>query len=250
MSDPQHDPQHDFITIGCADCEHRWTIETYCGDRTCYQCRRKRFARLYPGLVKKVKGWGRIYSLTLTLINIPDRLFLRADVDRILNCFQRLLDRQPFNRIIKSWIRVIHATNTGNGWNLHLHTLYDGKYLAKKQIEKAWREITLGSFIVNISFQTQPERAIRYIMSEFLGDPKPDKKTGEKKVRIRESDRKKYNEVFKRVRLVQCGGQSGGLDLKRRCLCPKCGSPRIMPIWGSEWYMKNVPGSLEAWEFG
>lgn len=247
--DSQHDSQHDFITIGCADCDHRWTIEAYCGDRTCFKCRRKRFARLYPEIVKKVSGWRQVYSLTLTIVNIPDSYFERGDVDRILNYYQRFLDRKPFDRIIKSWVRIIHGSNTGNGWNLHIHILYDGSYLPKPQIKKAWREITHGSHIVDICLQREPERAVRYLLSEFLGEGKVDKETGEKKVRIRECDREKYNEVFKGVRLVQCGGKSGGLDARHRRCCPECGSPRIMPIWASEWYMKDIAGSLEAWEF-
>jgi hypothetical protein len=211
------DPDHPFRTLYCVHCGHPVTFEISCGDRTCPKCRRKWFGYHYKFLVDLVKTWTVIHSLTLTTRNIPDNEFCRNDVKRIRDDFTKLRKRLPD---ILGGFYVTQATNKGRGWHLHLHVVFDGKFIPKERVVRLWSEITGGSFIVDIADVKTPEKAIRYLLADFNGRP-----------RIRPEDFNKYNEIFKGSRLVQPFGIYRKLKIRVPYKCPECGCTSWAFLW-------------------
>jgi hypothetical protein len=195
--------------IYCASCGHPHRVALGCKDRTCPECRLKFFGYHFEVLVALVKGWRAVYFLTLTLKNIPDEAFGRHDVKRLRACFGKLRRRFPQ---IADGFYAVQTTSKGRGWHLHLHTLFDGRYVPKAELSKAWLEITGDSFMVDIRKVEDPKKAVRYLLSDFLQSP-----------RIRPEDYKSFNGVFAGSRIIQAFGRCRKDQLRRPFKCPKCG---------------------------
>jgi hypothetical protein len=179
-------------------------------------CRRKWFGTHYNKIIGYVEKWKRPITVCLTLKNIPDTEFNKGSVKRIRGYFNKLRHRKNFKTSIKGGFYMIQVTNDGNGWHLHMHIIYDGLYIPKKALVNAWREITGGSYIVDIGEAKNPKRAVAYLLSDFSGTP-----------RIREQDKTVYNGVFKGSRLVQAFGCYARTKMSSPYKCPSCG--------GSSW---------------
>jgi hypothetical protein len=147
--------------------------------------------------------------MTLTVRNIPDQLFGRADVAALRGHFSKL--RRRF-KTINGGFYVVQTTNAGKGWHLHLHVLFDGQFIAQKALSKAWADITAGSWIVGIERVQQPERAVKYLLMDFLQAPK-----------IRPEDAGAFNFVFRGSRLVQPFGIYRKTKFRIPYKCPDCG---------------------------
>ena len=204
------DPDHAFIKLYCCHCGEKLPVKLSCGDRTCPECRLKWFGYHFKTLLDVVTAWPSVYFLTLTIKNIPDSAWGRYHVDLIRKNFSRF--RSRFKQIAGGFY-VVQATNRGAGWHLHLHILYDGRYIPKDDISKAWAEITAGSFIVDIMRVDNPRVAVRYLLSDFLQSP-----------RIRPEDQEAFNGVFRGSRIVQPFGKYRKTRFKvGPYKCPKCG---------------------------
>lgn len=215
------DSRHSYSTIYCAHCGRPHRVQLNCGDRTCPDCRKKWFGYHFQTLLDCVSNWKAVYFLTLTIRNIEDAQWGRFQVDKLRKDFS--LFRRRF-RSIDGGFYVVQATNRGKGWHLHLHILFDGHYLPKDAISKAWQEIT-GSFVVQIETVNNPKKAVRYLLSDFLQSP-----------RIRPEDRADYNGVFKGLRLVQPFGKYRKLKLRVPYKCPECGCD----LWFSELQINDL----------
>jgi hypothetical protein len=210
---PSHatdDPDHPIRTFYCSHCGYPLRIKMSCGDRTCPTCRRKWYGYHYGALKQYIASWPKVYFLTLTLKNIPDKEISKWHVQRLREAFSKL--RYLLRPSIKDGYYVIQITNSGAGWHLHLHVLFCGEYLPVALIEKAWHEITKDSYIVNIKLVDKWEYALRYLLSDFRGKP-----------RIREQDREAYNNLLFRSRLVQGFGKYSKIKLRVPFRCPVCG---------------------------
>lgn len=204
------DPDHPVRTFRCAHCGHLLQVKMSCGKRTCPVCRRKWFGYHYGALKKYVSTWSQVYFLTLTLKNIPDGQMTRWHIKRLREAFSKL--RYRFKGAIQDGFYIIQATNCGEGWHLHVHVLYRGKYVSKAAISEAWREITKGSYIVDIKRVERFQKALQYLLSDFSGKP-----------RVREQDVETYNRVFHGCRLVQGFGEYSKIKLRVPFRCPVCG---------------------------
>ena len=203
------DDRHPFLTFYCGRCGHPHRVELSCGDRTCPKCRKKWFGYHYKTLLKCIEPWPDVYFMTLTIKNIPE--IGRYDVVRIRASFTELRKKIPE---IRGGFYVVQATNRGRDWHLHLHVLFDGSFIAKERLSRAWAEATHGSYIVNIKRAESPAKGIRYLLSDFSGAP-----------RIRPEDYDEYNSVFAGSRLVQPFGKYRLTKLSCRdpFPCPVCG---------------------------
>ena len=210
------DPNHEYMTLFCVACGYQHRIMLNCGDRTCEVCRRKWFGTHYNKIIGYVEKWKRPITVCLTLKNIPDTEFNKGSVKQLRGYFNKLRHRKDFKTSIKGGFYMIQVTNDGNGWHLHMHIIYDGLYIPKEALVNAWREITGGSYIVDIGEAKKPARAVAYLLSDFSGTP-----------RIREQDKTVYNDVFKRSRLVQAFGCYARTKMSSPYKCPSCG--------GSSW---------------
>lgn len=207
---------HPFKTLHCSHCGHALKVRLSCGDRTCPECRKKWYGYHYKTLVDCVRTWKSPYFLTLTIKNIPDYLFGRYNVRELREAFGKL--RRHFKRIAGGFY-VVQATNYGRGWHLHLHVLFDGSFIPKDEISKAWKIFSEGSYIVDIKIVIEPKRAVKYLLSDFLQAP-----------RIRPVDRQTFNDVFRRSRLVQPFGCYRKIKLRVPYKCPTCGRVEWMDL--------------------
>lgn len=216
-SEIRGDPRHPFKAIFCEHCGfvHRFKIS--CGRRTCPVCRRKWFGYHFKPLFEVVDEWEIVHSLTLTTRNIPDGEFGRYHVKQIRDWFSQL--RRRFRREISGGFYVVQATNRGKGWHLHLHIIFEGKYIPQKVISNAWEKITGGSYIVDVKDVKDARKAIRYLLADFSGAP-----------RIRPDDCEVYDSVFKGSRLVQPFGKFRTMKFKRPFKCPVCGNDTWVDI--------------------
>ena len=204
------DLDHPIRTLYCSHCGHRLQVQLSCGNRTCPVCRKKWYGYHYGALKQYISTWPKIYCLTLTLKNIPDKEISRWHIRRLREAFSKL--RYRFRPAIKDGYYIIQATNSGAGWHLHIHVLYRGEYLVKAAVSKAWCEITKGSYIVDITLVEKYQKALQYLLSDFRGKP-----------RIREQDVEIYNRLFQGSRLVQGFGEYSKIKLRVPYRCPACG---------------------------
>jgi len=200
---------HPFKTLHCSHCGHGLKVKLSCGDRTCPECRKKWFGHHYKTLVDCVATWKSPYFLTLTIRNIPDYSWGTYCVKDLRAAFGKL--RRRFKRIGGGFY-VVQATNYGRGWHLHLHVLFDGSFILKDEISRAWRIFSDGSYIVDIKQVQSPKKAVKYLLSDFLQAP-----------RIRPEDRPAFNDVFRGSRLVQPFGEYRKMKFKVKYMCPECG---------------------------
>ncbi len=167
-------------------------------------------------------------TMTLTIRNISEKEFCRKRVDELRRYFAKLIHRKFFKRAVKGGFYFIQVTNKGQGWHLHLHVIFNGLYIPKGFLVKAWYEITGGSYIVDIGFARTPAQAVKYLLSDFQG------RKG--RVAIRDEDREIYNRVFKGRRLVQGFGEYAKVKIKKKGICPKCGCDS----WLTEWDLRRL----------
>jgi len=146
--------------------------------------------------------------MTLTIRNIPDAEFGRQNVRELRSFFTKLRRRVRF----VGGFYVVQVTNSGKGWHLHLHVLYDGHYLPQDALSRIWAEITAGSFIVDIQKVDNPKLAVRYLLTDFLQAP-----------RIRPEDVPAFNSIFRGCRLVQPFGKYRNVKFRAPFPCPHCG---------------------------
>ncbi len=205
------DPDHPIKTLYCSHCGYQHKVQLSCGSRVCPKCRRKWFGYHFNSLYRLVQTWPVTNSLTLTLQNILDNEFGRHDVQRIRQYFSTL--RRRFKNEFYGGFYVVQATNIGNGWHLHLHVIFDGKFIKKDRLVAAWRDITGGSYIVDVKRVKDAQKAIRYLLADFSGKP-----------RIRPQDCATYDAIFKGSRLVQPFGAYRSVKLKVPFRCPACGN--------------------------
>jgi hypothetical protein len=210
---PSHapdDPDHPIRTFYCSHCGYPLRIKMSCGDRTCPTCRRKWYGYHYGALKQYIASWPKVYFLTLTLKNIPDKQISKWHLQRLREAFSKL--RYRLRHRIKDGYYVIQMTNSGTGWHLHLHALFCGEYVPVTQIAESWHQITKDSYIVNIKLVEKWEYALRYLLSDFQGKP-----------RIREQDHEAYNSLLHGSRLVQGFGRYSKIKLRVPFRCPVCG---------------------------
>jgi predicted RNA-binding Zn-ribbon protein involved in translation (DUF1610 family) len=204
------DEDHPFITLYCSHCGHRLQVQLSCGNRTCPYCRKKWYGYHFGALKAHISTWPKVYCLTLTLKNIPDKQISRWHVTRLREAFSKL--RYRLKPAILDGYYVIQATNCGAGWHLHMHVLYRGGYVAKAAISQAWCDITKGSYIVDMKLVERWQKALQYLLSDFRGES-----------RIRAQDYETYNSLFRGSRLVQGFGVFSKIKLRVPYRCPDCG---------------------------
>jgi len=202
--------EHRFVTIYCSHCGHPIRVQLNCGDRTCPICRKKWYGHHYFSLLECVKNWKECFFLTLTAKNIPDQEFTKEYLKGMRREFAAL--RRRYESRISGGFYVVQATNRGNGWHVHLHVLFDGAFISVRALSRAWAEIS-GNRIVDIRKVNNPKQAVRYMLSDFLQQP-----------RIREEDHWLYNEVFAGSRLVQPFGKYRKTKFRAQYTCPDCGA--------------------------
>lgn len=158
-----------FAACGC----HAWVVQSVadpdvyrvacskCRDRFCQPCASSRSRRV-AARVAELSTDREIRFLTLTL-RINDAP-LGEQVTRLLRCFARLRRRVMWRRTQTGGVAFLEIKRRAEShtWHPHLHIVVEGVFVEKRDIAKAWHEITGDSFIVKIKLCDSSKRAAYY----------------------------------------------------------------------------------------
>ncbi len=98
----------------------------------------------------QLRGFKKPRLLTL---NVPNFETIDAKTIRWLkSCFTKLrhrkykphdkYDHRSYGDLLNSGLGSLDVTNKGKGWNIHLHSLFDGSFIPFKKINPVWESIT------------------------------------------------------------------------------------------------------------
>jgi hypothetical protein len=209
---------HPFASMYCLECGGILKIPIWCGDRLCPICAKQR-ARKYAKYLKvKVKGIlanrRRVRFITLTVRNTWK---IDYGFKNLRTAFTRLRGRTLWKDNVLGGCYGIEVTNDGNGWHVHLHIFYDGKYIDHESLSHVWSEVTGdNSFIVDIREVKDYRGAIRELAKYPFKPADVDKWS--------EVDRKEFGKFMYNRRLFEKFGSWYGDGNMRSdvTICPFC----------------------------
>ena len=170
---------HNYRRIICLGCGGHHDVPIFCGDRFCPVCSVVRLARVkhrlrfLVELQLPIKSCG-FRHITLTLTSESD---LPTMIRHLTKAFQRLRNRQVWQRAIIGGAYVIEITGKPGRWHAHIHAVVYGYWLRWADIMRAWRKVSgsRGVYITNI-----PRTAAVNYLSKYLAKPDiPDSVTAE-----------------------------------------------------------------------
>lgn len=102
----------------------------------------------------------RFITLTLRINDAP----LGDQVTRLMRCFARLRRRVLWRKTQYGGIAFLELKRRpyNHTWHPHVHIIAEGVFLEKRDLSKAWHEITGDSFIVKIQPCNSSEDAAYY----------------------------------------------------------------------------------------
>jgi hypothetical protein len=200
---------HKTRTIACIGCGHQKTITMNCGLRTCQYCReiviRRALAR--KGILNKRLTGLRFMTLTVKSV----QSFTQEEVQKIREYFRKLIRRKDWLKCVQGGLYVIEVTQTSKGYHIHLHILYSGKYLPWSMLQKHWKQITGGSYIIWISKVHDSKNAVNYVLGYISKSEKSN---------VNKED---FLRVMHGIKLVNFFGTWVKMKAEKKpCICPKC----------------------------
>lgn len=141
----------------------------HCHDRFCRPCSAFR-SRVIAGNVSAYLRRRPFRFLTLTIKTT--NLTLKEGVDKLYRSFGALRRTKLWASKVTGGCAVceVKPKAGGVGWHPHLHAVIEGRYLPLKAVRKHWLRITKDSFIVDIQFGRDAEKAAQYI-SKYITKP-------------------------------------------------------------------------------
>jgi len=100
-------------------------------------------------LLKWCEGkFVRFITLTLRQTDEP----LKTVLDTLLSSYKRLRNQKIWKKNVTAAVGVVEIKKGRDGrrWNVHLHVLCTGFFLAQKDLSDAWRLASGGSFVVDV----------------------------------------------------------------------------------------------------
>jgi hypothetical protein len=130
-----HEEAHKATCDGCQKSRIFWNR---CERRFCPLCAQ----RLARERKEQLKFWtarlGHPKFLTLTLKNVLN--LDSAYIDFVKDRFKKLRRSKLFEKM-KGGFWSMEVTNQGNGFHVHLHVLYEGQFIAQRDIEAKWSKL-------------------------------------------------------------------------------------------------------------
>lgn len=153
--------------------EHK-LFGTFCGDRFCTWCCRKRSAIIKAHLLDFIKDRDcRMMLLTIAHRQDQPLADTLARLHKCLSAFRRTAAWQTHVTGGAAFIEIKHGSN---GWHPHCHIIMEGTFWDKDDLRQAWKEVTRDSWITDIKGLKNQELAAycaKYAakgMSEALPD--------------------------------------------------------------------------------
>lgn len=158
-----------WIAVDPNDPERFALLANRCRSRWCVPCARERGRTIATNLQLKL-GSDPIRFLTLTLKHSDSPL--SDQVDRIYRAFRSLRARKFWKSNVSGGAAVLEIKHGRKDqlWNVHLHVLFVGDYIAHRLISATWWKITGDSYIVDIRLLREAKDAAAYV-SKYLMKP-------------------------------------------------------------------------------
>lgn len=139
----------DRIWIGMDD-EGPCVQVSRCKQRACPECDRIRSRILCHTVEARAALYQHPKFLTLTL-RWGNRS-LREQIQFLLRCFNRLRRHAVWKQCVRAGMYAVEITRNRRlgSWHVHVHAVLDAKFIAQSWLSDRWREITGGSYIVDI----------------------------------------------------------------------------------------------------
>jgi len=153
---------------------HAWVLESAtnpgeyriaadkCHDRFCGPCGAERSRIIATNVITRIgKETARFLTLTLKARSEP----LTDTITRLYRAFARLRTRRLWQNAVTGGVAFLEVKRSSdcNHWHVHLHALIQGKYLCRRAVSKAWKQITEDSYIVDVRMVKDSATASRYV---------------------------------------------------------------------------------------
>lgn len=133
-----------------------------CHDRFCVPCATERSYMISTNVLDVAKDKQiRFLTLTIKTTNEP----LSHSLDKIYRSFATLRRRLFWQQRVTGGVAFLENkwSDKGQRWHPHFHCLIEGSWIDRKLIQKAWREITGDSYIIDIRMPKSERQVIQYI---------------------------------------------------------------------------------------
>jgi len=206
---------HPVITLYCQKCGYSYKTSPKCGDRTCVICRQKDYDRLIFTYRQFLSSRHSLRLLTLTLRG-RQNILPRQRISRIRKYFKALYRIPYYQTHLSGGFYSIESKKKDVGWNIHIHILYQGGFIAQSRLKSDWYKITGDSYIVDIRKAYSSLGGFKYILKYLTKSPEA--KSYE--------DIWQYNNAFRGVRLLSAFGSwyKQSKPIKEKYICPLCQS--------------------------
>lgn len=134
----------------------------YCRDRLCVPCANAKASEIARNLEQGTKTkLLRFLTLTLKHSETP----LSAQISRIYTSFAAMRRHKFFKESVRGGAAFleIKRSKSGAAWHVHLHCLVETDWCPKKELARAWHEVTGDSYIVDIRPINDRKDVISYV---------------------------------------------------------------------------------------
>lgn len=133
-----------------------------CRDRFCIPCATERSCVIAANVVEII-GTREIRFLTLTIKTHAEPL--TQQLDKLYTSFQHLRRRRLWIQHVTGGVAFLELkySESGQRWHPHLHCLIEGTWIDKTALQRAWREITGDSYVVDIRRPKSHTAVTRYV---------------------------------------------------------------------------------------
>jgi len=154
--------------------------------------------------------------ITLTQPNKGE--LYRETITDLRHNFSKLLKRKFYVEKISGGLYVIETTNKGQGWHVHIHSIYEGKYISIRRLVNDWSLINNVHCVCDIRTVDNTQSALSYILKDLVKTPQIGGHIED------------YDFAFRGVRFISCFG-SWYNKIKPepvKSKCKFCGSDSLM----------------------
>jgi len=228
----------------CNECHNVWEVDVTCDIRVCERCAEKRQAQVfskYQNAVLEKMNMRAVRYMTLTLENTDD---LEDGISKIRDSFQKLRRRQyrpegssshRYDDRMFGGIYAIEANMGQEGWNVHMHVLYEGFYIDQAELSDTWEDIT-GASIVDIRAAQDGERQVRDLCKYIAKPPFTDRNNPQHSPTDEARKQFEFFEATYQKNLAQVFGKFHHADDQAEtitihtpsAICPDCGSHDVI----------------------
>jgi len=162
---------------------------------------------------------GPIKQITLTL---PQHVALdRASIKHLRTCFHKLKRDRLIKACLHQHVYFLEATPQPDGWHLHMHILFAGKYIPQKYLSRAWKRIS-GASNVDIR-EKKSLKAVLAHLTTYCSKP----------AHIESPERQvEFLRAVQGTRLFACCNGLKPLPKETaQVWCPECGGKRWRLCW-------------------